>query len=94
MPGRSKSKGVQGPDPIAIIGAAARLPGASDLAAYADMLRGGVVPLPKFPMTGFRRHAGITRAQAKRAAVTVLLPAQLAISGVLTRKPSAFPRVR
>jgi acyl transferase domain-containing protein/NADPH:quinone reductase-like Zn-dependent oxidoreductase/acyl carrier protein len=55
MQGRIRSKGVPRPEPIAIIGAAGRLPGAPDLAGFADLLRQGVDAVTEVPDHRFEK---------------------------------------
>ena len=55
MPGRPSNKGLPHPEPIAIIGAAARLPGAVDLDDYAALLRAGVDAVTQVPDDRFEK---------------------------------------
>ncbi len=55
MPGRPGHKAVPRAEPIAIIGAAARLPGAADLNAYAALLRQGVDAVTEVPEGRFQK---------------------------------------
>ena len=55
MRGRAKRSRVPRPEPIAIIGAAARLPGAPDLTAFAELLRQGVDAVTEVPDDRFEK---------------------------------------
>jgi phthiocerol/phenolphthiocerol synthesis type-I polyketide synthase C len=55
VPDRPRRKRPTSPEAIAIIGAAARLPGAPDLAAYADLLRRGVDAVTEVPDGRFQK---------------------------------------
>ena len=55
MRGRAKRRRVPHPEPIAIIGAAARLPGAPDLTAFAELLRQGVDAVTEVPDDRFEK---------------------------------------
>ena len=55
MRGRAKRRRVPHPEPIAIIGAAARLPGAPDLTAFAELLRQGVDAVTEVPEDRFEK---------------------------------------
>ena len=55
MPDRPRKKRPSNPEAIAIIGAAARLPSAPDLAAYADLLRRGVDAITEVPDGRFQK---------------------------------------
>jgi len=55
MASRVKLGGASSPQPLAIIGAAARLPGAGDLGAYAALLRQGVDAVTEVPDDRFEK---------------------------------------
>jgi phthiocerol/phenolphthiocerol synthesis type-I polyketide synthase C len=55
MASRVKPGGASSPQPLAIIGAAARLPGAGDLGAYAALLRQGVDAVTEVPEDRFEK---------------------------------------
>ena len=82
------------PEPIAIIGTAARLPGAHDLAGVAALLRHGIDAVSEIPNGRFQKARWYHPRLGEVDAAIVSLPAQLAIFKVLTRKPSAFPRMK
>ncbi len=82
------------PEPIAIIGAAARLPGAPDLAGVAALLRHGIDTVSKTPNGRFQKARWYHPRLGEVDAAIVSLQAPLAIFKVLTRKPSAFPRMK
>jgi acyl transferase domain-containing protein len=55
MPDQASNKGSPPPEPIAIIGAAARLPGAVDLPSYAALLRQGIDAVTQVPDERFEK---------------------------------------
>ena len=55
MQSRPRRERAHRPEPIAIIGAAAKLPGAPDLAAFAALLRQGVDAVTEVPAERFEK---------------------------------------
>ena len=94
MRGRAKRGSKRRPEPIAIIGAAARLPGAPDLACFADLLRQGVDAVTEVPDDRFEKARWFHPRQGEAGRSYSFAAGTIGAFGVLTLKPSAFPRAR